>query len=169
MVRYNIEKHAIGFPAKCLATEGGKHIFNIELKEDTDNGWFVGKGAFKSLDLYEEAVAGTATGKVVAQAGNGNYYVEIESADGAYFVSTVPMVETDWNNNFKKESNFFNGVTLLPDGSVDTNHLPVGRCYELAVGDIVEISETGFGAKPSIGGSVSLQAVVGSTYAKQFA
>lgn len=164
MIKYAIEKHTSAFPSKVLAREGGAHILNIELKEDTDNGWFVGKGAFVELDHYQEAAAGTATGKVVAQAANGNYYVEIATASNAFFVYQVPMIEEEYNNTFKKEENFFNW------GGDAEKSIPgdVVRAYELKPYDVVEISEAGFAAKPSIGADVSLQAISGKTYAKRF-
>ena len=28
-IRYNIETHAVAFPSKLLAKNGGKHIYNI--------------------------------------------------------------------------------------------------------------------------------------------
>lgn len=50
-----IAKHAVAFPSKVLARDGGKHIYNIQLAEAAsayvDNGWFVGKGEFVELDL----------------------------------------------------------------------------------------------------------------------
>ena len=46
MVQISIAKHAVAFPSKVLARDGGKHIYNIQLAEAAekfvDNGWFVG-------------------------------------------------------------------------------------------------------------------------------
>lgn len=153
-MRYTIEKHAVAFPSKVLAREGGAHIYNIQLSEDVDNGWFVGKGAFiaGNLDLYAEAAPTAVTGTVVAQAKNGNYYVEIASCDnGTLFVHTPAIIEEEYNNEFKKEENYFNASGV------------VARAYQLTYGDIVEISEAGFSAKPSVGDTVTLQAIASKT------
>lgn len=164
MIKYAIDKHTVAFPSKVLAREGGAHILNIELKEDTDNGWFVGKGAFVELDHYEEAAPTSVEGTIVAQAANGNYYVEITSANNAFFVYQVPMIEEEYNNNFKKEENFFNYGGDTAKGIRGD----VVRAYELKPYDIIEISETGFATKPSgVNKAVSLKAIVGKTYAKQ--
>lgn len=143
-ISYAIAQHATAFPSKVLAREGGKHILNITLTANHDNGEFVGKGAWQELDRYEEAAPTAVSGIVRGQADNGEYWVEIVSADNAYFVYQVPMIEEEYNNSFKKESNFYNkaGDTV--------------RCYELAPLDIIAISEAGFGAKPSIGATVTL-------------
>ena len=38
MIKYSIEKHAVAFPSKLVAQNGGEHIYNITLTSDTDNG-----------------------------------------------------------------------------------------------------------------------------------
>lgn len=155
-IKYAIDQHTVAFPSKVLAREGGKHILNIELKEDVDNGWFVGVGAFKELDLYEEAAPTTATGKVVAKAANGNFYVEIATAENALFVYQVPMIEEEYNNTFKKESNYYNA------------NKTVVRAYDLAKYDVVEISAAGFDGVVAPGDAVELKAIPNVTYAKRF-
>lgn len=157
-ISYSIATFPIGFPTKVLAREGGKHIYNITLAEDTPNGVFVGKGAWQELDRYAEAAAGTVTGKIQDKAKNGNYYVEIVSCDeGTLFVSQVPMIEEEWTNNFKKEENFYN-----------KNGAEV-RAYQLAPGDIIELNRAALGlaADPvSYPVNVSGTAYGTSTYAK---
>lgn len=155
-ISYSIGQHAVAYPSKVLARDGGAHILNITLKENVDNGWFVGKGAFVELDRYEEAAPTSVSAKVLGKAANGNYYVEIVSTENAYFVYQVPMIEEEYNNTFKKESNFFNanGTTV--------------RAYELKPLDVVEISASGFSATPSASGvTVTLQTISGVTYAQQ--
>lgn len=162
MVQYSIVKHGSAFPSKVKARQCG-HIYNIQLDESAlgycDNGWFVGKGKFIELDLYEEAAPTAVTGKVVGKAANGNYYVEIQSCDeGTLFVYQVPMIEEEYNRNFMKESNYTNA----PDQVV--------RAYELVYGDIIELSAEAFATEPSAADStvtVSLQAIAGATYAMQ--
>lgn len=154
-INYTIEKHGVGFPSKCLATTGGKHIYNILLSEAVDNSWFVGKGAWQSLDLYAEAAPTSVAAKVVGKAANGNFYVEIISTSNALFVYTVPMIAEDFTNKFKAEYNFYNA-------SGD-----VARAYELAPGDIVEISAEGFDGTVAVGDALELTAITGVTYAQQ--
>ena len=161
MIQVNIAKHAVAFPSKVLASNGGKHIYNIQLAEASDkfvdNGWFVGKGDFVELDLYKAKVPTTFEGNVVAVAANGNYYVEVVNPGDALFVYNVPMIEETYNNNFKKESNYTNAPTQ------------VVRSYELAVGDIVEISADGFDGVVAVNDSVELKAITGVTAAKRLA
>ena len=161
MIQVNIAKHCVAFPSKVLARDGGKHIFNIQLAEAADkfvdNGWFVGKGDFIELDLYKAAAPTSFEGTVVGVAANGNFYVEVKSAENALFVYQVPMIEETYNNTFKKESNYTNAPTQ------------VVRSYELAVGDIVEISAEGFAGVVAVNDSVELKAITGITAAKQLA
>lgn len=161
MIQVNIAKHAVAFPSKVLASNGGKHIYNIQLAEAAsayvDNGWFVARDTFIELDLYSAKAPTTFEGKVVGVAANGNYYVEIVNPGDALFVYNVPMIEETYNNNFKKESNYTNAPTQ------------VVRSYELAVGDIVEISAEGFAGVVAVNDSVELKAISGITAAKQLA
>ena len=161
MIQVNIAKHAVAFPSKVLARDGGKHIYNIQLAEASDkfvdNGWFVGKGDFVELDLYKAAAPTTFDGKVVGIAANGNYYVEVVNPGDALFVYQVPMIEETYNNTFKKESNYTNAPTQ------------VVRSYELAVGDIVEISADGFDGVVDVKDEVELKVVTGVTAAKRLA
>lgn len=161
MVQISIAKHAVAFPSKVLARDGGKHIYNIQLAEAADkfvdNGWFVGKGDFVELDLYKAVAPTSFGGKVVGIAPNGNYYVEVVTPGDALFVYQVPMIEETYNNNFKKESNYTNAPKQ------------VVRSYELAVGDIVEISVDGFDGAVAVNDNVELKAIAGVTAAKRLA
>ena len=159
MVQISIAKHAVAFPSKVLARDGGKHIYNIQLAETAgkfvDNGWFVSKDKFIELDLYKAKAPTTFEGKVVGVAANGNYYVEVVDPGDALFVYNVPMIEETYNNTFKKESNYTNAPTQ------------VVRSYELAVGDIVEISADGFDGAVTVNDKVELKAITGVTAAKR--
>ena len=158
MIQVNIAKHAVAFPSKVLARDGGKHIYNIQLAEAAsayvDNGWFVGKGEFVELDLYKAKAPTSFEGKVVGKAANGNFYVEVVTPGDALFVYQVPMIEETYSNTFKKESNYTNAPTQ------------VVRAYELAVGDVFEISEDGVNEAVVAKDSVELDAVSGLTSAK---
>ena len=157
MIQMTIAKHAVAFPSKVLARDGGKHIYNIQLAEAAsayvDNGWFVGKGDFIELDLYKAVTP--IEGTVVGVAANGNFYVEVKSAENALFVYQVPMIEETYSNTFKKESNYTNAPTQ------------VVRAYELAVGDVVEISADGFSGDIAVKDGVELKAISGVTAAMQ--
>ena len=143
-IKYTIESHAWGAPAKVLAAEGGKHIYNVLLSDDCDNTNFIARDEWLSLDLYSEKAATTFSGIVREKAANGNFYVEVVNPGDALFVYNVPVIEEDWTNSFKKESNFYNAAG------------DVVRAYELAVGDVLEISEAGFTAAPTVGATVAL-------------
>ena len=161
MIQMTIAKHAVAFPSKVLARNGGKHIYNIQLAEAAsayvDNGWFVARNAFIELDLYSAKAPTTFDGKVVGVAANGNYYVEVVDPGDALFVYQGPMIEETYNNTFKKESNYTNAPTQ------------VVRSYELAVGDIVEISADGFDGDVAVNDEVELKVVTGVTAAKRLA
>lgn len=145
-IKYSIEKHAVAFPSKLLAQNGGKHIYNIELATDTDNGNLVKRGSFIDLDLYEEDAATTFEGVIQKQAANGNWYVEVVNPGDALFVYMQAFIAEEWTNKFKAESNFYNA-------SGD-----VVRGYELAVGDVFEVSAEGFTGTPEAGKTVSVAA-----------
>lgn len=136
MISYQIAKHAIAFPSKLVAQQGGEHIYNIELKNDTDNGQLVAKGKFLDLDLYEEGTVTEFEGKIQKQAANGNWYVEVVEPGDALFVYMQAFIAEDWTNKWKKESNFYNGKGETVRG------------YALHVGDVFEVSEEGFTGTP---------------------
>lgn len=143
-IKYSIDKHAIAFPSKLLAQNGGKHIYNIELATDTDNGNLVARGAFIDLDTYEEATASTFEGVIQKQAANGNWYVEVVNPGDSLFVYMQAFIAEDWTNKWKKESNFYNAAGDMVRG------------YELAVGDVFEVSAEGFTGTPVAGATVSV-------------
>ena len=145
-IKYSIEKHAVAFPSKLLAQNGGKHIYNIELATDTDNGNLVKRGSFIDLDLYEEDTAATFEGVIQKQAANGNWYVEVVNPGDALFVYMQAFIAEEWTNKFKAESNFYNAAG------------DVVRGYELAVGDVFEVSAEGFDGTPEAGKAVSVTA-----------
>ena len=141
-IRYEIEKHAVAFPSKLLAQNGGKHIYNVVLSTDTDNGNLIARGEWDSLDLYKEAAVTTFEGVVREQAANGNWYVEVTDPGDALFVYQQPVIAEEWTNTFKKTSNFFNAAGDRV------------RSYELAVGDVFEVSAEGFSKVPTKGAKI---------------
>lgn len=138
--------HAISYPSKLLAQNGGKHIYNIELVSDADNGALVKKGDFIDLDLYEEDTATTFEGVIQKKAANGNWYVEVTDPGDALYVYMPAFIAEDYTNSFKNEKRFYNaaGETV--------------RGYELAVGDVFELSAEGFTGTPEAGKTVSVAA-----------
>ena len=136
--------HAVAYPSKLIAQNGGKHIYNIELATETDNGNLVAKGDFIDLDLYEEATATTFEGVIQKQAANGNFYVEVVEAGDALLVYMPAFIEEDYTKSFKNEKRFYNaaGATV--------------RGYELAVGDVFELSAEGFDGTPVAGATVTV-------------
>lgn len=144
-IKYVIDTHAVAFPSKLVAQNGGEHIYNIELTSDTDNGNLVAKGDFIDLDLYKEAAVTTFAGKIQKQAANGNWYVEVTDPGDALFVYMQAFIAEDWTNTFKKESNFYNakGDTV--------------RGYALHKGDVFEVSAEGFTGTPEAGKTLTCE------------
>ena len=143
-ISYSIAKHAVAFPSKLVAQNGGEHIYNIELTSATDNGNIVAKGNFIDLDLYKEAAATGFAGVIQKQAANGNWYVEVTTPGTALLVYMQPFIAEDWTNTWKKESNFYNETG------------DVVRGYALHVGDVFEVSAEGFDGIPEAGKTVSV-------------
>lgn len=142
-IKYTIETHAVAFPSKLIAQNGGEHIYNIELISDTDNGNLVAKGDFVGLDLYKEGAVTEFEGVIQKQAANGNWYVEVTKPGDALFVYMQAFIPEDWTNKWKKESNFYNA-------SGDTV-----RGYGLHVGDVFEVSKEGFTGDPKAKATVT--------------
>ncbi len=140
--RYSIEKHAVAFPSKLLAQNGGKHIYNVVLTTDADNGNLIARGDWDSLDLYKEAAVTKFEGVIQEKAANGNWYVEVVDPGDALLVYQQPVIAEEWTNTFKKTSNFFNAAGDRV------------RSYELAVGDVFEASAECFSGTPTKGAKI---------------
>lgn len=144
-IDYKITAHASAFPTKMLAQNGGKHIYNIEISEDRDNGNVVAKDAWKGMEYYSDKASTGVTGVILEQASNGNWYVEITDAGDGVFLYNVPMIAEDWTSKFTKEENFYNEKGTVVRG------------YEMAVGDIVELSSLAFDGNPEAGKTLSIE------------
>lgn len=142
-VFYEIAKHATAFPSNVLAGEGGAHIFNVELATDTDNGSIIKLGAWKSLDLFEEAEATEFEGTIVEKMANGNYLVMVENAYDNVLVYNVPIGAYEWTNEWKKESILYNKAGQI------------ARCFGLVKYDRFEVSAEGFEGTPEVGKKVN--------------
>lgn len=135
--------HAVAGSSKLKATTCG-HIYNIVAAADIDNGCIVGKGAYISPEKYTEAAATTFTGTIIEKAANGNWYVEVATADNAYLVLSVPLNYYDSPSYLADEQYFYNAKD------------DIMRCYELVPGDIFELSAEGFDGTPAKGASVTV-------------
>lgn len=144
-IKYTIEQHASAFPSMMLAADGGKHIYSVELDKDADNGQVVAKGEWKDFQYYGVKESTGVEGVILDQAANGNWYIEITDPGDGLFIYQVPMIEEEWTRSFQKESNFYN-----PKGEVV-------RAYEMAAGDIVEVSALGFVGTPEKGKTLTIE------------
>lgn len=142
-VNITIAKHGYAYPAKSLAEKGGKYIHNITITDDHDNGDVVGRGDFIELDRYEETTSTGLEAVVVDTAPNGNFYVEIKEPGDALILRNVPVIPYEFNREVQHESAFYNekGDTV--------------RGYELAVGDIWELSAECFNEEVKVGDAVT--------------
>ena len=143
-IKYSIETHASAYPSLMLAQNGGKHIYSLLLDKDADNGQVVAKDAWQGHQYYSVKESADVAGVILDQAENGNWYVEITNPGDGLFIYQVPMIEEEWTRTFQKESNFYNEAGDIVRG------------YEMAKGDIVEISALGFDGTPAKGKAVTV-------------
>ena len=141
-VDYSVNKHATAGVSKLLATYGGAHIYNVTLSTAADNGNIIGRGAMVSLDNYAEAAPTSFSGKVVWQAANGNWYVEVLAAENALLVYNVPMNPYE-EGPLSDEKLFYNAAG------------DVVRAHELKLGDIFEVSAEAFSGTPQKNKTIS--------------
>ena len=137
----NVTKHAVCFPSKVAASAGSPHIYNIKLTTAADNGNIIGRGAYNHLDNYQEAAcpAGFAA-KIIDQAPNGNWYVEVTAVPSgaeALLVYNSPIIPYESPRELADESNFWNaaGETV--------------KAYTLILGDVFEVSAEAFTGTPA--------------------
>lgn len=148
-IKFKIDKHHICFPTKLLAGNGGAHIYNIVINEDTDNGTIVGRGAYVSFDQYAADTApATYEGIITEQAANGNWYVEVVKPEDAILIYEVPVIAETYDSRFTDLANFYNAAT-----AEKTN---VVRGYALAKGDVYELSADAFDKTPVPGKKVTI-------------
>jgi hypothetical protein len=147
MIDYAITAtHNEAFPSKLLAANGGGHIFDIQLTANHDNGVIVGRGDYVKLGTYKEAAAPVSfAGKIVEQAANGNWYVEVVTPAEALWI-LMPEISPYGLTQLENPKCWYNA-------SGDTV-----KGYSLVKGDVFELSAEGFSTTPttsSIGKSVS--------------
>ena len=99
-IKYSIEKHAVAFPSKLLAQNGGKHIYNIELATDTDNGNLVVKkdGSFDYDDVKINSGLNLFTfeGAVYRAESDGSAKVVLDNP----FATDIPSVDVETDNYY---------------------------------------------------------------------
>lgn len=138
--------HTSAYPSKVLATRVG-HTYNIELTSNTDNGSIIGRGAYISFDRYAEATAPVAfAGKIVEQAANGNWYVEVTATNPqveALFVYESSIFTRE-DRDLRQEKLWYNAAGEVVEAIV------------LTIGDIIEVSAEGFNNDPVVGKAVSV-------------
>ena len=141
-------KHAVAGSTRLTATKtvGGHGICDIRITLDLDNGSIVGKGALEKGQVYAMAAPTTFAGKIIDKAANGNWYVEVTSAENAYLVLTTPITYYDYTAAMRDESTFYNA-----NGDIV-------RAYSLFVGDIFELSAEGFLGTPAKNAVVGVDA-----------
>ena len=136
-INITIAKHATVNASKMLAATGGKHIYNLVMDKDRDNGQIVAKGEWKGQEKYavKETVTGFS-GVILEQAANGNWYVEVTAPGDGILICTVPLIYEEYSHKFTSEANFYNAKD------------DIARGYELAAGDIFEVSAAAFTGTP---------------------
>lgn len=153
-IRMSIENtHAVCFPSKLVAGNGGEHILNLFLTADRDNGVIRGVGAWKDYDRYTEANAPqTFAGTIVGIAADGNFYVQVDVPADAVLVYEVPEFTNTYDSRFLDLHNWYNPK----DSTV--------RAYVLHKWDIFEVSKEAFTTTPddkSVGKTVTANASTG--------
>lgn len=150
-IRYKLEKHHVCFPTKVLSDKVGR-VLNMVIDKDTDNGTVCGKGEYVSFDQYKVADAPAAyEGKILEQAADGNWYVEVTKIDPnepAILIYEVPEIAENYNSEFTALSNFFNAASTTRTKTV--------RGLVLTVTDVYELSENAFTGTPKAGAKVTI-------------
>lgn len=137
-------KHAVVGTSEMLSTIGGAHIRNIEATADIDNGAIIGCGAYLRADVQAEATAGEFSGVIIDKMANGNWLVDVASAENCWLVAQVPLIYEEYTTQCQHESNFYNAAG------------DIMRCMELRVYDRFEVSAEGFEGEPDVGATVSV-------------
>ena len=145
---FNNTKHAVAGSTRLAATTatGGHGIVDLKISLDLDNGSIIGKGALVAGQVYNMAAPTTFAGKIIDKAANGNWYVEVTSAENAYLVLTTPITYYDFTTAMRDENTFYNA-----NGDIV-------RAYPLFVGDVFELSAEGFDGTPVKDATVGVDA-----------
>lgn len=152
-IRFNIENtHAVVFPSKLVAGQGGEHIVNIQLTKEHDNGNIVSVGEWVDFDRYAEAAAPQAFEGIIRTKGTetkNSWYVEVVTPADAVLIDEVEEFTNTYDQRFTDKHNWYN-----PKGATV-------RGYILHKYDIFELSEEGFDGTPAEGSTVTADATTG--------
>lgn len=142
----NFVKHAVCGTTKLSATKYGKHIFNIKIEEDLDNGSVVAMGDLVAgtMDTYKAKDSTGFSGVVDGKAANGNFYVRVVEPGDALLLHNPELIYENYTTAMQHASNFFNAKGDIVRG------------YQLEVGDIFELSTEGFVSAPTVGNTVTV-------------
>ncbi len=141
-------KHAVCGTTKLSATRYGRHIFNIRIEADMDNGTIVAMGDLVAgtLDTYKAKESTGFSGIIDGKAANGNFYVRVIEPGDALLLHDPELIYEEYTTAMQHASNFYNakGDTV--------------RAYQLGVGDVFELSAEGFTTDPAVGKAVTVDA-----------
>ena len=144
--------HAVVFPSKLVAGQGGEHIVNIRLAADCDNGVIRSIGDWVDFDVYAEAAAPQAFEGIIRGRGTGtknSWYVEVVTPADAVLIDEVELFTNTYDQRFTDKHNWYN-----PEGATV-------RGYILHKYDIFERSVEGFDGTPAEGATVTADATTG--------
>lgn len=140
----NITKHAVAESTLIKATHCG-HIWSVQAAANLDNGAIVKRGAYVAPEYYAEAAASAFEGKIIDQAANGNWLIEVTAiGELEGLVLTTPLIYENFTREMSAESNFFNAKDDLM------------RVYELCVGDVFAVSAEGISGNIAKGAAVKV-------------
>mgnify|MGYP007069880055 CR=1 FL=1 len=143
MIDISTNEHVEAFPSKIAAASGSPHQWDMVMTADTDNGSLVTLGDYVSFSTYKAGAAPSGfKGKILEASADGNWYIQVTTADGAIFLYNTPVSPY--------------GEKLLRDHQLFYNAKnDVVRGYELIDNDIFEISELGFDGALEAGKTVT--------------
>lgn len=133
--------HVVSFPSKVASMMGQyDHVYNIVLDADCDNGTLATRSSYVDFDQYEQGAvtANTVEGKILKQAANGNWYIEITKLPTAevLYLYNSPVSEYA-EKEFQDESLFYNKNGEVAQGAV------------LTIGDVIEYSALAITGTPA--------------------
>ena len=149
MIDIQYGSHMAFFPAKIASAMGTYgHVYNVVLSGNTDNGTLSGRGAYSHFDNYAQTAAPAGfAGKIIDQAANGNWYVEVtELGEGETLVLYNAPVSEYGERDLQQESLFYNKAGDVVQG------------MPLKIGDWLELSTEAFVGTPVLNKGVTYAA-----------
>jgi len=143
--KINIDEHNVAFPTKVNAGNGGDHILNMVISEDTDNGVIGSNTGWASFEEFNFEAGNDGFKGELHAAANGNWYVLVTAVDATnppIFLYNSPIIEDETLN--AQEQYFYNAADEMNV-----------KGYVLKLNDIVEESEAIFTGTPAEGKTVT--------------